>query len=162
RVSKTAGRRKRILSDDEIRKLWNAGATSHAGAMYGRFVKLALLTAQRREKLRDLQWDDIDANGVWTIRTEVRGKGNAGKLKLPQMALDVINAQPRFVGNDHVFAGRKGSAAATLFSGTYKEDFDRVSGVTDWRLHDLRRTARSLMSRAKVMTEISEMVLGHA
>jgi integrase len=162
RVTRGEGRRKRILSDDELRKLWNAGATSHAGAMYGAFIKLALLTAQRREKLRDLQWGDIDANGVWTIRTEAREKGNAGKLKLPQMALDIINAQPRFIGNDHVFSGRNGSAAATLFSGTYKADFDRASGVTGWRIHDLRRTARSLMSRAKVQTEISERVLGHA
>jgi integrase len=161
RVSKAAGRRKRTLSDDEIRKLWHTGASSHAGAMYGAFLRLGLLTAQRREKLRDIRWDDI-RDGVWTIRTEPREKGNPGKLKLPQMALDVINAQPRFIGNDHIFAGRNGSAAATLFSGTYKEDFDRACGVTGWRLHDLRRTARSLMSRAGVQTEIAERVLGHA
>jgi integrase len=162
RVPRGEGRRKRILSDDEIRKVWNVAPTNHGTAAYGAFVKLALLTAQRREKLRDLRWDDIDANGVWTIRTEAREKGNAGKLKLPKLALDVINSQPRFISNPHVFAGRNGSSAATLFSGTYKSDFDKACGVTDWRLHDLRRSARSLMSRAKVQTEISERVLGHA
>ena len=31
-----------------------------------------------------------------------------------------------------------------------KAAFDKMCGVTDWTLHDLRRTARSLMSRAKV------------
>ena len=40
--------------------------------------------------------------------------------------------------------------------------FDELCGVTGWRIHDLRRTARSLMSRAGVRTEIAEMVLGHA
>jgi integrase len=162
RVPRGEGRRKRILSDDELRKLWNTGAASHAGAAYAAFVKLALLTAQRREKLRDLRWDDIGPNGVWTIRTEAREKGNPGKLKLPQTALDVINARPRFIGNPHVFAGRNGRAAATLFSGTYKVDFDKLSGVSNWRIHDLRRTARSLMSRAGVQTEIAERILGHA
>ena len=34
--------------------------------------------------------------------------------------------------------------------------------VPPWRLHDLRRTARSLMSRAGVRPDIAERVLGHA
>jgi integrase len=33
--------------------------------------------------------------------------------------------------------------------------------VKGWRLHDLRRTARSLMSRAGVSSDIAERVLGH-
>jgi integrase len=162
RVSKAEGRRKRILSDDEIRKVWNAGAKNFAGTTYADFVKLALLTAQRREKLHDLKWDDLDAGGVWTIRTEPREKGTPGKLNLPRLALDVINSRPRFLDNPYVFAGtRNGHAAATLFSGTYKSDFDKLCGVTGWRLHDLRRTARSLMGKAGVQTEIAERVLGH-
>jgi len=161
RVPKGEGRRKRILNDEEIRKVWHAGASNFAGAAYSAFVKLALLTAQRREKLHTLRWDDLDSHGVWSIRTEAREKGTPGKLKLPRLALDIIKAQPRFIGNPHVFAGRNGSAAATLFSGTYKADFDARCGVTGWRLHDLRRTARSLMARAGVQTEIAERVLGH-
>jgi integrase len=42
-----------------------------------------------------------------------------------------------------------------------KAAIDRTSGVTGWRLHDLRRTARSLMSQAGVSSEIAERVLGH-
>ena len=37
-----------------------------------------------------------------------------------------------------------------------------ASGVAGWRIHDLRRTARSLMSRAGVLSEHAERVLGHA
>jgi integrase len=82
---------------------------------------------------------------------------------LPKLALDIVNSRPRFLDNPYVFAGtRNGHAAATLFSGTYKADFDKLSGVSGWRLHDLRRTARSLMSRGGVLTEIAERVLGHA
>ena len=161
RVPKGEGRRKRILNDEEIRKIWHAGASNFASAAYGAFVKLALLTAQRREKLHTLRWDDLNSHGVWCIRTEAREKGAPGKLKLPRLALDIIKAQPRFIGNPHVFAGRNGSAAATLFSGTYKADFDARCDVTGWRLHDLRRTSRSLMARAGVQTEIAERVLGH-
>ena len=34
--------------------------------------------------------------------------------------------------------------------------------VPQWQLHDLRRTARSLMSRAGVPSEHAERVMGHA
>jgi integrase len=156
RVPKGEGRRKRILCDEEIRAIWCVPG------QFGDFARLLLLTAQRRDKILSLRWDDLDTNGIWTIRTEAREKGNPGKLKLPQTALDIIQAQPRFVGNPHLFAGRNGGPAATLGAGQYKAQFDELSGVTGWRLHDLRRTARSLMSRAGVQTEVAERVLGHA
>src|SRR5262249_57801236 len=43
-----------------------------------------------------------------------------------------------------------------------KERFDRECGVIGWRLHDLRRTARSLMSRAGIHPDHAERCLGHA
>lgn len=43
----------------------------------------------------------------------------------------------------------------------FKLAFDKACGVTGWRLHDLRRTARSLMSQAGVPTDHAERCLGH-
>ena len=155
RVPKGEGRRKRIFADDEMRALWGVQG------QYGDFVRLALLTGQRREKLITLRWDDIK-DSVWTIWTAPREKGNPGKLRLPPDAVAIIEAQARFVGNPYVFAGRNGGPTRIFGSGTYKAAFDKLCGVTNWRIHDLRRTARSLMSRAGVQTEIAERVLGHA
>jgi integrase len=39
---------------------------------------------------------------------------------------------------------------------------DKASGVTGWRFHDLRRTARTLLSRAGVDADTAERCLGHA
>ena len=149
--------RARILTDDELRRVW--GAAGEIGQI-GPLVRLLLLTAQRREKLLTLRWDDIDAHGVWTIRTEEREKGNPGALQLPKVALDLIQAQPRFVGNPHVFPGP--GSGSWLVTSKLKRQLDDASGVTNWRLHDLRRTARSLMSWAGVLSEHAERVLGHA
>ena len=156
RVSKAEKRRKRVLSDEEIRKVWRA-----ADGPYGAFVKLALLTAQRKDKLRTLRWDDIHGD-IWVIRTEPREKGNPGQLRLPPIALDIIKSQPKFVDNPYVFAGRNGQPSAAFDTGYYKAQFDQHSGVKNWRVHDLRRSARSLMAKAGVTTEIAERVLGHA
>jgi integrase len=155
RVPKGEGRRKRILADDEIRAIWRVEG------QYGDFVRLALLTAQRREKLITLRWDDIK-DDVWTIRTELREKGNPGALKLQPIAVAIIKAQPIFVGNPYVFAGRNNGPTTAFGAGQYKVQFDELCGVTGWRIHDLRRTARSLMARAGVQIEIAERVLGHA
>jgi integrase len=38
---------------------------------------------------------------------------------------------------------------------------EKVKPLPHWTLHDLRRTARTLMARAGVRPDISERVLGH-
>jgi integrase len=149
--------RSRILDDDEIRQLWAACDTANG---YGALVKLLLLTGQRREKVAAMRWQDIGPDGTWTIPTVAREKNNAGELLLPKLALDIINARPRFASNPYVIAGRD-SGPIRSFHGP-RDALKRKLGFDDWRLHDLRRTARSLMSRAGVRPDIAERVLGHA
>lgn len=148
--------RDRVLDHDEIRKVWNAAADA---GPFGGFIQLLLLTGQRRAKVGAMKWSAIDGQ-VWTIATEDREKGNAEALVLPPLALDIINRQHRIVGNEYVFAGR----GAGHFKGysTRKRDLDVIVGdIPDWRLHDLRRTARSLLAEAHVDRHIAERVLGH-
>jgi integrase len=146
-------RRDRILTDAEIRAIWKAAA---ANGQYGAIVRLLLLSAQRYKKIATLCWSDVDEHtGIWTLRTEPREKQNPGRLKLPRVALDIIRAQPRIASSPFVFLYRTNS-------GYTKTEFDFRCGVADWRLHDLRRTARSLMARAGVQSEVAERVLGHA
>jgi hypothetical protein len=73
-----------------------------------------------------------------------------------RQALDVIRAQPTVVGKYYVLGG-----VPFCNFGEAKTKLDRASGVSGWTLHDLRRTARSLMSRAGVRPDIAERVLGH-
>ncbi|WP_159792783.1 tyrosine-type recombinase/integrase [Croceibacterium salegens] len=147
--------RTRILNDDEIRSVW--AACDKVGT-FGAFVKVALLTGQRRAKVAAMRWADIE-DGVWTIPAEAREKVNAGALRLPKLALDIINAQPRAKENPFVFAGRGKKAFHSFSDG--KEDLHAVAPIPPWVIHDLRRTAKSLMARAGVRPDISERALGH-
>jgi integrase len=156
RVPKGQGKRARILDDDELRRVWDSAGD--AGA-YGAFLRLALLTAQRYAKVAGMRWQDIDFEaGIWSIPIAVGEKGNAGRLALPDVALEIVRAMPKFAGNDRVFARN----ASGSFSQKRKRAIDAASGVHEWRVHDLRRTARSLMARAQVLSEIAERVMGHA
>lgn len=158
RVAAHDRKRSRILSDDELRAVWKAAEADEGP--FGAFVRVLLLTSQRREKCATMKWSSVSEDGTWTIPTEAREKGNPGSLKLPPLAMAIINAQPHLAGSPFVFTGRHNKAFAG-FSRRH-DAFKARCGVANWSLHDLRRTARSLMARAGVPTEHAERVLGHA
>ena len=149
--------RVRILDDDEIRAVWQAASEN---GTFGAFLRVLLLTAQRRDKVASMKWTDVSVDGVWNIPAEAREKGTANELPLPGLALDIIKAQPRYESNPYIFAGRGGAHCSGYNRG--KAALDAKVSIPGWRLHDLRRTARSLMSRAGVRPDIAERVLGHA
>jgi integrase len=151
-------KRARILDDDELRVIWRQ---AEANGTFGDIVRLLLLTGQRREKIAAMKWADVTLDGEWHIPAENREKGTGGSLVLPEPALQIIRVRPRLVDNSHVFPGR-GAGYFRGFS-PCKRSFDaKLPVMPAWVLHDLRRTARSLMSRAGVRPDIAERVLGHA
>jgi integrase len=150
--------RSRILDDDELRAIWQI-AESQGGA-FSAIVRMCLLTAQRSRKIATMAWSDI-VDGVWTVPHEPREKDVGGALKLPGMALAIIQAQPRMASNPHVFPGRRSGSFRGFASGKRHIDDKLPSDMQRWTIHDLRRSARSLMSRAGVLSEHSEKVMGH-
>lgn len=157
RQNPQAQARARILTDEEIREIWSLSGTTRT---FGAIIRLCLLTAQRRTKVAGMCWSDISADGEWMISAEAREKGTAGSLVLPGAAVAIIRAQPRLGENHFVFAGR-GDGPFAGFSQA-KTRFDaKLFDVDPWVLHDLRRTARSLMSRGGVRPEVAERVMGH-
>jgi integrase len=156
RTNPKARARARILDDAEIREVWGV---AEANGTFGAFIRVALLIAQRRDKILGMEWGDI-VDGEWRIPSKDREKGTAGSLVLPEAALAIINAQPRLASNPYVFAGTGGGYIQGLSD--RKAGFDaKLKGVSPYVMHDLRRTARSLMSRVDVRPEVAERVLGH-
>lgn len=149
-------KRDRILQDNELKAVWAAAAKA---SNFGAIVRLALLTAQRKSKIAAMRWADVTSEGVWNMPTEDREKGVGGALKLPEAAREIIAAQKRLGSNPYVFAGR----GETHFSGwsKCKVALDKAAPIDPWTVHDLRRTARSLMARAGIRPDIAERVMGH-
>lgn len=159
RQDQRAQARKRILDDSEIRAIWLA---ADASGTYGAILKTLLLTGQRRIKVGTMRWEELSAEGEWTLPREPREKDNAGSLVLPPAALDIIRSQPRIASNPFVFAGRGTVPFSTWSAAKANFDAKLPSDMPGWVVHDLRRTARSLLSRAGVRPDIAERVLGHA
>jgi integrase len=149
--------RARILDDTELRRIWNA---AESAGRFGAILRLCLLTAQRRTVVATMRWEDLFGD-KWTIPQMPREKENAGLLQLPQAALEIIRAQPQLAGNPYVFGMRQDKPFSGF--GATKAKFDEeLPGLEPWVIHDLRRTARSLMARAGIRPDIAERVLGHS
>jgi integrase len=158
RVNQKERERSRILSDDEIRAVWKA---AESNGTFGAMVRLLLLTAQRRTTVAAIKWEHINGD-TWSIpEGNRRLKGTGGDLVLPEMALNIIKAQPRFESSPYILSGQHNGTHYSNF-GHGKLSFDsKLPPMPEWNLHDLRRTARTLMARAGVKEHTAERVLGH-
>jgi integrase len=148
--------RTRILDDDELRKVW---ATAETNGLFGAFIRFLLLAGCRRSEAALMVWSELSPDGRWTLpAARSKTKGEVYR-PLGRDALAVLAQLPRG-DSDLVFYAIEGRPLHKSFADR-KAKFDRACGVTGWTLHDLRRTARSLMSRAGVQPDIGERLLGH-
>jgi integrase len=131
--------RSRVLSDDELRKVWQALGDD----TYSVIVKLLILTGQRLREVAYIEQNWIDA-GYLTIPAEHTKNGREHRIKVPDLALPLLARVRPF----------KGWSKA-------KARLDRLSGVTGYRIHDLRRTYSTTMQRLGVRLEVTEKLLNH-
>ena len=163
--------RTRVLSDEEIRIIWAALGEKRT---FGAIVKTLLLTAQRRDEVAHMSRREIGHDGIWVIPAGRYKTKQPNFVPLSKAALAIIEDQPKLEDCDYVFP----SQVKTPFSGFGKSKaaLDRavlvamkkqakkavkIEPLPNWTLHDLRRTAKTLMARAGVRPDISERVLGH-
>lgn len=94
-------------------------------------------------------------DGVWTIPASRYKTGADTDVPLSIAALKVIDALPR-IGLDRYVFTRDGERSFQGHSSA-KAKLDVACGFSDWVIHDLRRTARSFMSRAGISSDIAEL-----
>jgi len=78
--------------------------------MPGHYVRITplLLTAQRRDKVASMKWDDVGIDGTWHMANgSKREKGTAGDLTLPDFAIDIIRSRSSLASNPYVFASTR-------------------------------------------------------
>jgi integrase len=150
--SESAGR-ERVLTDDELVKIWNAAPAND----FGRIVKLLMLTGQRRAEIGELRWSEVEDGAIVLPKERVKnGRGHV--VPLSPQAQAVLDDCPAMEGRELVFG--EGEGGFSGFSAA-RERLERVNSVTDWTLHDLRRTVATRMADLGVQPHIIEAVLNH-
>jgi integrase len=152
RTSTKERARSRTLTDDELRAIWKA--TAGEGA-FDRLVRFLLLTGARRTEGSAMEWSEISGTD-WTLPA-ARNKTKVDLVRPLSKAAQAVLPQRR---GKFVFSTDNGRTSVSGYSKA-KAKLDRVSGVKGWTPHDVRRTARTLMSRAGVNSDHAELCLGH-
>jgi integrase len=148
--------RDRILEDDELAQV--ILAARKIGGPYGGIVELLALTGQRREEVAGLQWTELDlAQRVWTLPNSRTKNAKAHVVHLSDQSMTVLTRVHQ--AGPYVFS-LLGTKPFQQFS-REKRLLDELSGVTGWRLHDLRRTCVSGMARLGVAPHVADKILNH-
>ena len=148
--------RTRVLTDAELRAVWKA--TEKLGYPFGPLYRLLLLTGCRRSEIADARWSEIDGNTL-TVPQE-RFKSDVPHLvPLSAAAMQILADLPRWNAGDFIFSvdGRNPATSHHLA----KRRLDELAGVTDYTVHDFRRTVRTRLSALKVDRVVAELVIGH-
>ncbi len=151
--------RSRVLNDAELKAVVET-AEQRKDDSFAAFVLFVLYTATRRGEAAGLQkrGELSDDGRTWVIPAARYKSKRDTLVPLSEAAQRVIAAQP--VRGDFVFSP-DGSRPLGGFADR-KAEFDKLCGVENYTIHDLRRTSRTLLSRAGISADIAEMCLGHA
>ena len=171
--------RGRVLNPDEIVAVWRAWDTM--GYPFGTLGKLLLATAQRLNEVAQMRWIEIDRdNALWVIPAGRTKSDRESEVPLSSLALEVLDAVPRFTDDTFVFTNTSGRRAVTGFSRMKTrtdtlileaareqaedagENPESVELMPHWRTHDLRRTARTGLAELGIPQIVAERVLNHA
>jgi integrase len=148
--------RDKVLTDQELALVIRA-ARKMSGP-FGGIVEFLALTGQRREEVAQMTWDELDiGQRVWTLPGSRTKNGKKHVIHLSEQAIAVLNG-----------VEKKGPFVFSVFGTKPFHDFsrvkrvlDRLSAVSQWRLHDLRRTCVSGMARLGVAPHVADKILNH-
>lgn len=168
--------RDRILSDDELRSVWNA--SKGLGYPFGSLTRGLMLSAQRENEIARAQLPDLDmAKSMLVVpRRGMKGKA-AHTVPLTRAMVALLNdclkdedGERRPVDGPFIFSTTAGRRPISGFSKAKKQldkaiaeqrKKDELPAMPHWIFHDLRRTARTRMGELGILPEIAERVIAH-
>jgi integrase len=150
--------RDRVLTEDEIRAVW-AACDAEAGIISDAF-RLMLVTAQRRGEVLSMRWQDVDGSS-WTSPAELAKNGLAHRVPLNRQALAILERLRKRANGPWVFPSPTTDRPIENPQKAAERLRER-SKVADLRLHDLRRTAASLMTGMGISRLTVKKILNHA
>jgi integrase len=162
--------RERVLEPEELVEVLSV--LDGLGYPGGPFMRLQVLTGQRRGECATMKWKDVDLQKrLWTLPAEATKNGCIHYVPLSKAAVELLEALPRFEG-EYVWTTTSGQKPINGFS-KLKQRIDEKTlenrekngintNIPDWTLHDIRRTATTLMAeRCHFPEHILTRILNH-
>ena len=151
--------RDRVLTIDEMKNIW--AACKQMGYPWGPIFQLLLLTGARLREVSQASWSEVSiADGTLDLPASRTKNKRSHQIQLSDQAQNIIQTLPRVEGQTLLFT-TNGTTAVSGFS-KVKKRLDIISGVADWRFHDLRRSfATHSTERLGISPVITDKILNH-
>jgi integrase len=160
--------RDRVLTDDEVVRFWKA--TDQFSEPFGPLFRILLLTGARLREVSGMRQSELSNDGAtWTIPAARVKNRRDHVVPLPPLARDILTKVKRVAGKPGYVFSTTGDTPVSGFS-KIKGRLDRLMAVAaekdgvefaPWRLHDLRRSAATIMAHLGIAPHIIEAVLNH-
>jgi integrase len=163
RIAPSVPSRERVLTDDELRRLWKATATLRPKPRV--LVQLMICTGCRLNEAAGIAAGEFDpATGIWRLPAHRAKNKRPHTMRIPaalghELTTLIPEGEPERIAGHRLLGARRGGA----FSGfsKLKTTLDAKSQVHGWRFHDLRRVVRSGLSVLGVPRDVAERALNH-
>jgi integrase len=167
------GPRDRVLTQDELRLIWRGLGEDR----FSDIVRLLILTAQRREEIGGLRFSEIDFDRGLIVLPPARTKNKREhQLPIAKQVREILQRRINGAAATNVHKAKLNGNGKSNDVGVFgvngfppggwhgpKVALDRrVPLAKPWRLHDLRRTAATMMAEFGVLPHIIEAILNHA
>jgi integrase len=158
-------KRERALDDRELALVWKAA--EGMGYPFGSIIQLLVLTGQRKGEIGEARWSEINLDeGVLDLPATRTKNKKPHRAPLSPQALTIIESLPRYAGCDLLFTTTR-KTPVSGFS-RVKRNLDKAVAelnggepISDFTLHDLRRSCAAGMQRLGVETRVIERALNH-
>jgi integrase len=148
--------RTRVLSDDELKRVWLAA--QEIGHPFGTIVRLLILTGQRKSEIGTLTWEQITDDRITLKETN---NGREHTFPIGVFVSSLLSNVPAGARSGYLFA-RLGAADMPYNGYGYGlRLLHKLSGTSDWTLHDLRRTFATGLASLGIPIHVTERLLNH-
>jgi integrase len=150
-----AASRDRVLTDEELARILRGAR--QIGGPYGAIIEFLILTGQRREEVARMTWDEVHLERrIWQLPATRTKNGKDHVVHLSPEALSILGR----LKQHEAFVFCVGKRPFQDFS-RHKRKLDLICGVSNWRLHDLRRTCVSGMAALGIAPHVADKILNH-
>ncbi len=153
--------RRRTLADSEIADVWRTAG--EIGEQTRDFIRLLLLTGQRRDEVRRMAWEEINMPAaLWVIPASRYKTGIDHVVPLSATVMEILRARWTEDAAGFVLSHARRKTPFNGAAAAMRRLRPKLANMGHFTLHDMRRTVRTGLARLGVDDQAAEMILGHA
>jgi len=161
------GKRERVLSDDELVRIWRACEPENFphGGNFGRVIQMLILTGARRSEVTGMKRDEVKLeDGIWILPGERAKNHRKHTIPLSPPAHGILKElleRKRWNGKTWTSDRFVFSSFGTMNVQRTRDALYERSGTSDWWLHDIRKTVATGMGNLGIPPHVISCVLNH-